>query len=65
MELGTETMQELSTIQELRRRLACGVCDLLQLLHGDKSKREMPGLGWIKTQCFFQNTGNEGLDVLR
>lgn len=63
MELGTETMQELSTIQELRRRLACGVCDLLQLLHGDKSK--MPGLGWFKTQCFFQNTGSEVLDVLR
>lgn len=57
-------MQELSTVQESRRRLAWGVCGLLQLLHGVKSKREMLGLGRTKAQCFFQTTGSEGLDVL-
>lgn len=45
--------------------LVCGVCDLLQLLCGGKSKREMPGLGWTKTQCFFQTTWSEGFGCVK
>lgn len=65
MELGAEAMQELPTVQELRRRLACGVCDLLQLLHGGKSKREMLGLGRTKSQCFFQTTWSVGFGCVK